>query len=244
MIELQDYLVSWIKKKVAEADAQGAIIGISGGVDSAVVAALTKKALPTTSLGIIMPCHSDPKDAELARLLADAIDLSYKQIDLAPLFDQMLFLLKAEEDSNNRLAIANLKPRLRMTTLYYYAATMKSLVIGTGNKSEIMTGYFTKYGDGGVDIEPLGNLYKTQVFQLARHLNIPEQIIQRAPSAGLWSNQTDEEEMGITYRELDRYLFFGEGTAQTRELAEMLILNSKHKRKLPPIPDKQFPLTF
>ncbi len=243
MEDVAQYLVNWIKEKVSSAGAKGGVIGISGGVDSAVVAALTKRAFPDNSFGIIMPCHSNPDDTEYGLLVVKELGLDYEKVDLTASFDTMLKALNPTE-KNNLMAIANIKPRLRMTTLYYFAALKNYLVVGTGNKSELLTGYFTKYGDGGVDIEPIGNLYKCQVYQLARYLNIPEPIIQRAPTAGLWDNQTDEEEMGITYRELDKYLCSRESSDRVAEIVDRLIAKSKHKRECPAVPDKEFPVNF
>jgi NAD+ synthase len=135
------------------------------------------------------------------------------------------------------LAIANLKPRLRMLTLYYFANKLNYLVVGTGNKSELTMGYFTKYGDGGVDILPLGDLLKSEVKQLAVELNVPHEIINKAPSAGLWAGQTDEGEMGITYAELDKILsgdLAGIGKNKI-ELVNKRKTQSHHKRNLPEI---------
>jgi NAD+ synthase len=126
-----------------------------------------------------------------------------------------------------------------MTALYYFARTLNYLVLGTGNKSELSIGYFTKYGDGGVDLLPLGNLVKRQVVALARDLNIPPEIIERTPSAGLWSGQTDEDEIGFTYAELERYLNEGPGgvAPALAMRIERLVRASEHKRRLPPMPD-------
>ncbi|KUO50647.1 MAG: NAD(+) synthetase [Desulfitibacter sp. BRH_c19] len=242
MEDLTLYLVNWLKDKISNAGAKGGVLGISGGIDSAVVAALMKRAYPDGTLGVIMPCHSNPKDIEYGHLLTNALDLEFVETDLSPVFDTMLVSLMTKNENN--IAIANIKPRLRMTTLYYYASLKNYLVIGTGNRSEILTGYYTKYGDGGVDMEPIGGLYKCQVYQLAKHLNIPEAIIQRAPSAGLWEHQTDEEEMGISYRELDKYLCKQDTSERVVDIADKLIAKSKHKREMPPIPEKEFPVTF
>lgn len=245
MKEVAEYLVNWIKEKVSEAGAKGGVVGISGGVDSAVVAALTKMAFPKDTLGIIMPCHSNPIDTEYGLLVTKELGLDYEKIDLTATFDTMLKALNSTgESEKNLMAVANIKPRLRMITLYYFAALKNYLVVGTGNKSELLTGYFTKYGDGGVDIEPIGNLYKCQVYQLAKYLNIPEPVIQRAPTAGLWDNQTDEEEMGITYRELDKYLCLKESSEKAAQIVDRLIAKSKHKRECPAIPDKEFAVNF
>ncbi|MEW6621756.1 MAG: NAD(+) synthase [Bacillota bacterium] len=244
MEEVAIYLENWIKTKVADAGAKGGVIGISGGMDSAVVAALVKRAYPDNTLGVIMPCHSNPKDAEYARLVTDILNIDFVEVDLTPVFDTLINSLNLRENQMSSMAVANIKPRLRMTTLYYYAGLKNYLVVGTGNKSELLTGYFTKYGDGGVDIEPLGNMLKCQVYQLAKHLNIPEAIIQRAPTAGLWTDQTDEEEMGITYRELDKYLSTQEGPQQVADIVDKLFAKSKHKREMPAVPDKEFPAYF
>jgi NAD+ synthase len=243
MIEVESYLINWIRDKVDQSGHKGGVVGISGGIDSAVVASLLKKAYPNNSLGLIMPCHSNPKDVEYGYLLAKNIGIDIIEVDLTPVYDVFIKQLSGNKTSKE-LATANIKPRLRMSTLYYYAVVYNYLVIGTGNKSEILTGYFTKYGDGGVDIEPLGNLYKSQVFQLAKHLNIPEPIIQRAPTAGLWDNQTDEDELGMTYRELDKYLYAKEGDTKIVEKVEKLIAKSKHKRQTTAIPEKEFPVNF
>ena len=137
-----------------------------------------------------------------------------------------------------RVPLANIKPRVRMSTLYYFANALNYLVAGTGNRSELSIGYFTKYGDGGCDLLPIGQLEKSEVRALARELNIPEAIIDRTPTAGLWIGQTDEEEMGFTYKDLERYLEEGP-QAVSPALAmriERLIRAGEHKRQLPPMP--------
>jgi NAD+ synthase len=135
------------------------------------------------------------------------------------------------------LSGANLKPRLRMVSLYYMANQLKYLVVGPSNRSEITVGYFTKYGDGGADILPLGNLVKTQVRELAVFLGIPQPIIDRPPTAGLWSGQTDENEMGITYRELDHYITTGQALPEVKAKIDAMTTASEHKRHTPPLPD-------
>jgi NAD+ synthetase len=146
-----------------------------------------------------MPCFSNPEDAEHAELLAKSIGIEYKTVQLDKPFTEMVKLLTGEDydPGKKELAIANIKPRLRMTTLYYYATRRESLVVGTGNRSELTVGYFTKHGDGGVDLLPIGNLVKKQVIEMAKYLEIPSAIINKPPSAGLWAGQTDEKEMGI-----------------------------------------------
>jgi len=136
-----------------------------------------------------------------------------------------------------RLAKANLKARLRMLTLYYVSNQMKYLVAGSGNRSELTIGYFTKYGDGGVDILPLGNLVKKEVRELARYLDVPREIIDKAPSAGLWLGQTDESEMGFTYEALDRYLLNGTAPEELKSRIEFMKASTLHKIITTPIPD-------
>ena len=137
------------------------------------------------------------------------------------------------------MALANIKPRLRMTTLYYYASLNNYLVIGTDNWSELKVGYFTKYGDGGVDLAPLGRLVKSEVRKLAKHFGIPEKIINKKPSAGLWEGQTDENEMGVSYEELDHYILTGEADKEVRERIDELARKNSHKTEAIPIPARQ-----
>ena len=186
-------------------------------------------------LGLIMPCHSDPEDVEHAKKLAEKFRIKTETVDITPVYDLMVKILP----EGNRIAKANLKPRLRMATLYYFANNLNYLVVGTDNKSESFTGYFTKYGDGGVDILPISHLLKTEVRVLAMELGIPEEIITRPPSAGLWEGQTDEGEMGITYEQLDKTIIAIE-SGQTDGLDSTLLENvrkmhsaTEHKRNMP-----------
>lgn len=238
MQELADKLVNWIKKQVATAGRGGIVLGLSGGLDSAVVAVLCKRALPNNTLAVIMPCHSPETDIAHARLVADKFDIATETIELEEAFDSLLRAVPERDyrQDTKRTAESNLKPRLRMLTLYYLAARLSYLVIGTSNRSELSVGYFSKHGDAGVDIMPIGNLVKHQVIDLARYLDIPEVIMNKPPSAGLWPGQTDEGEMGITYEELDRYILEGKASGNVKTRIEALIANSEHKRALPPIP--------
>lgn len=234
---LADKIVTWLRDYALTAGARGYVVGLSGGIDSACTAALCQRAMDEQVLGVLMPCHSAPDDAEMAHLVARTLGLSTVIIDLGPTFD---LLLAALPSGMSDLATANLKARLRMATLYALAQTHGHLVAGTGNRSEIAIGYFTKYGDGGVDVEPLGELYKWQVRQLAGHLGIPQPVIDRPPSAGLWAGQTDEGELGITYNDLDATLAAIDAnqidTIDPSLLARVqaLIANSIHKRSMPP----------
>jgi NAD+ synthase len=235
-MELANHISEWIKEKVGEAGAEGIVLGLSGGVDSSLTAALAKEALGDKVLGLLMPCHSDPTDLEHARLVADTFGIETEYVDLGPVFDN----LRASLPQGHDIAVANLKPRLRMATLYYFANSRNYLVAGTGNKGELTMGYFTKYGDGGADILPLGDLLKSQVRELAHELGVPDAIIAKPPSAGLWAGQTDEEEMGITYDELDRTISAIEKDdtsgcdEATLERVKAMIAASEHKRQ--PIP--------
>ncbi|MGE5589083.1 MAG: NAD(+) synthase [Bacillota bacterium] len=230
-----DRLVTWLRQQAAEAGVEGAVVGLSGGIDSAVVAGLCRRAFGEKVLGVIMPCHSDPQDAEHARLLADAFGIEARTVVLDDVYDQFLALLSLSgKGEPPRLAVANLKPRLRMITLYYHANSLGYLVVGTGNKSEATVGYFTKYGDGGVDLLPIGNLVKQEVRELADHLGVPQPILDKPPSAGLWGGQTDETEMGITYEVLDRYILTGEAPPPVAQRIQEMNRRSEHKRRLPP----------
>jgi NAD+ synthase len=184
-----------------------------------------------------MPCHRDPADADDAALCACALDLATVTADLGPAYDALVAALgEASPDlPGHRLATANLKPRLRMTTLYAFANLLGYHVLGTGNLDELTVGYFTKFGDGGCDLLPLGSLAKGEVRDLARELGVPRQIIDKPPSAGLWSGQTDEGEMGLTYGDLDAFVRGGEIAPAARARIEALRDASAHKRALPKI---------
>jgi NAD+ synthase len=238
-MNLVTQIADWMRYQVNCAGASGLVVGLSGGVDSACVAGLAQHAVGSDGiLGVLLPCHSDPVDGEFARQVAEVFGLDTITVDLTPVFDSFVAALPP---SSSRMAKANIKPRLRMTSLYYVANSRNALVVGTGNKSERMIGYFTKYGDGGSDLLPLGDLYKREVYDLAREIGVPQPIIERPPTAGLWPGQTDEEEMGITYDALERALAAltaGDGRSadesSLRRVREMVDA-SAHKRALPPI---------
>jgi NAD+ synthase len=205
MNNVAELLSGWIRKEVEEASAEGVVLGMSGGLDSSVTAVLCKKAFPKSTLGLIMPCFSDLEDIAHVKQVAEKFDIETRKIDLSPVFLTVLETLGSKAYEGD-IATANLKPRLRMLVLYYFANKLNYLVVGTGNKSELLIGYFTKYGDGGVDILPLGDLLKTEVRALAEVLDIPKAIIEMPPSAGLWAGQTDEAEIGMSYEVLDGVL--------------------------------------
>lgn len=228
-----ELLIDWIKEKTEEAKCQGLVFGLSGGIDSAVIAALAKKAYPDNSLGIIMPCHSIDEDEEDARLVAKEIGIELEKVDLSSTYDELMKNLKGEE---NTMAAANIKPRLRMTTLYYKAQMKNYLVIGSSNRSEFKVGYFTKHGDSGVDMLPLANFVKSEIYDIAEYLGINEKIINKAPSAGLWKGQTDEAEMGISYKTIDRYIKTGIiEDFNEKDKIDALNRITEHKREFPPI---------
>ena len=242
-----------MRRHLIASGARGFVVGLSGGLDSAVVVRLAQLAAPGTVLAALLPCHSDPQDEQDATLVATRFAVTTVRVDLSATYDMLIAdsqralnqlagpsrgILPADV-GEPRLPLVNAKPRLRMTTLYFLANRLNYLVAGTGNRSELAIGYYTKYGDGGADLLPLGHLLKSEVRALARELDVPSTIIERTPSAGLWMGQSDEEEMGFTYAELERYLDEGP-QAVSPALAmrvERLTRSSEHKRALPPIPD-------
>jgi len=234
--QLVEKLISWIRERVLAAGCKGVVVGMSGGLDSSVLAVLCHRAFPQSMFGVLMPCYSSQEDEEHARTVASKLSIPTKMVILDGVFDALLKALPGDgaKPNTSRLAKSNLKARLRMLTLYYFANQLNYMVAGAANKSELSVGYFTKYGDGGVDILPLGNLVKGQVRELASFLGIPQQIIDKPPSAGLWLGQTDEDELGLSYEELDRYLVTGKASNELREKIESMIAVSDHKR-LPPL---------
>ncbi|HKL13249.1 MAG TPA: NAD(+) synthase [Halanaerobiales bacterium] len=237
-------LIEWLKGKVQDAKAEGVVVGLSGGIDSAVSSILAKKTFPNNTLGLIMPCYSNQQDKVDAIKVAKKFNVDYKIKKLDHLYDSFKELVEAgQKESKENLALANAKPRLRMVTLYYYAAQNNYLVLGTDNWSELKVGYFTKYGDGGIDLTVLGRLVKTEVRELAKHLGVPQEIIDKKPSAGLWEDQTDEDEMGLTYEQLDRYILTGNAQLEVKEKIENLSAKNSHKLEPIPVPAREILLT-
>jgi len=250
-------IVDWLREQLQAAGSRGFVVGLSGGIDSAVVVRLCQMAAPGSVVGVVMPCHSDPRDEVDAMAVANHFKAAVIRVDLAPTFDTLTGALQDAvrtlpggiarapsgdaTDIKARMPLANVKPRLRMATLYYVANTLNYMVVGTGNRSELTIGYFTKYGDGGVDLLPLGNLLKSDVRAAARELGVPSAIIEKAPSAGLWLGQTDEGEMGFTYADLENYLVAGpDAVAPALGLRiERLMRASDHKRALAPAPSAE-----
>jgi NAD+ synthase len=237
-VVLADDIAKWIAEQVRGAGSNGVVLGLSGGIDSAVVAGLCARGLGAGNvLGIIMPIHSISADTHYGEVTGKHWGIEYRTIDLSAAYDALAQALPKGSD----IAYANIKPRLRMISLYHHANTLGRMVVGTGNRSELMAGYYTKYGDGGTDILPIAGLYKHQVRDLAREIGVPEEIVAKPPSAGLWEGQTDEQEMGITYADLDRTLDAitagNESTidAALLEKVQRMIRVSEHKRHMPPI---------
>ena len=232
---LLESIENWLEAKLRSSGNKGGIVGLSGGIDSAVVAAILNRVCGKRMMTVIMPCHSNPQDRLDAELVVRRFGLPSVVVDLTEAYDSMLKALPPPEGTAGQMARANLKPRLRMNTLYFLAQQGGFLVCGTGNRVELTVGYFTKYGDSGVDLLPLGDLLKGEVRSLASLLEIPAPVIDKPPSAGLWQGQTDEGEMGVTYEELDRYIARGEGHEKVREFVESSRARSEHKRSTPPI---------
>ena len=236
---------------MAEANSNGVVVGLSGGIDSTLVANLACEALGSDKVfGIVMPSTTTPTEDKIHGVsIAQELGIDYKEIAIDSILNEYLSLTQLDE---NELAIGNLKARIRMTIIYYYANSKNYLVSGTGNKSEILIGYFTKYGDGACDMEPIGDLYKKDVYSLSEYMNISEEIITKPPRAGLWNNQTDEEEIGMSYYVIDDilYLLYEKGFAKD-EISEKLNINvsdvdmiidkvirSQHKSRVPESPLK------
>jgi len=230
-------LVDWLRTEVGAAGRKGLVFGLSGGVDSCTVAVLARRAFRDDHLAVTMPIHSDPRDREDAELLVETFHLKHREINLDGVFDSFAAALgeQAAGDHGN-LPLNNLKPRLRMAALYYFAGRHRYLVLGTGNRTELTLGYFTKYGDGGVDLLPLGHLVKHEVRELATHLGVPGSIVEKPPTAGMWPGQTDEEELGFSYDELDRYLVGGEGSEALSQSVEERRRANAHKLRIPKLP--------
>jgi NAD+ synthase len=194
---------------VRTAGAAGLVVGLSGGVDSALVARLARDALGTGGvLGLLLPDRNVP--AELVaetQAYADCLGIAHRTLSVEPLKEAFRAALPEVDD---RVTLGNTAARIRMTLLFAIAREARRLVAGTGNKSELLLGYFTKYGDGGVDLLPIGDLYKTDVYALARELGLPAAVLARPPSAGFWPGQTDEGELGARYADVDRVLYRAE----------------------------------
>ena len=240
-------IARWLRERADDAGARGFVFGLSGGIDSAVVARLCQLAAPQRVLGVLLPCYSHSQDEEDARLVASTFSIPIVRVDLDSTFDALTESLQTaikglpkqvqSLDIKQQMPEANVKPRLRMSALYFIANSLNYLVVGTGNRSELTLGYFTKYGDGGVDLLPIGGLLKSEVRAVGRELGVPERVIDKPPTAGLWVGQTDEAEMGFSYDTLEAYVKKGPSAVDkaVAERIERLRRVSDHKRELPPV---------
>ncbi len=236
LIDYKNYLVSWIRETVLNANMKGAIVGVSGGIDSALVVNLIKEAFPNDYLGIVIPIESHESDLNDANALIDACELKCITMDLTPVYNSFTSLYSYQ----NKASLYNTKARLRMTQIYAMASEMNYLVVGTDNMCEWYTGYFTKHGDGGVDIAPLIHLNKADVYEMAKLYNVPESILTKSPNAGLGSNLTDEQELKVTYDEIDKYLAGEKIDSKSEDRIEWLHEISNHKRSTAVIPEKKY----
>ncbi len=247
--EYVEEITDFVAESVDEAGADGVVVGLSGGIDSATSSALAVEALGADNVhGLVMPSEvSQDENMSDAEKHAENFGIEYDVVEIQPVVDE--FLEGHDPDDNE--AVGNLFARVRMCYNYLVANSQDMLVLGTGNRSEMLVGYYTKYGDGGVDILPIGGLYKTEVREVARRLGVDEEIIEKPPTAGLWEGQTDEEELGVTYDTLDEFLraYIDEGataeeaaeasevSVETAQKLEEMYHASEHKRRTPPFPD-------
>ena len=236
--EVQE-IVKWIKSYVEGAKAEGVVVGNSGGKDSATVIALAQKALGKENvLTISMPCNSIKLDMEDAKLVAETFEVPLLEIDLTSTYETLEMeiesVLETKEEWRTKEAKINTKPRLRMTTLYYIAQKLNYLVIGTGNKCEATVGYTTKWGDSAHDFNPIGDFTVDEVLQIGKYLGVPSKIIEKAPADGL-GGLTDEEKLGVTYKQIAEYIETGKTEQKALEIIKQKEKISMHKRNKIPV---------
>jgi NAD+ synthase len=248
----EEVIVEFISEKVRESGAKGVVMGLSGGIDSTVTSLLCAKAIgPDKVLNLFLPSASTPEeDRGTVEEFCERFRMDLKVVDISPMVDALAKMLPDIEDRRLR---GNAMARCRMIVLFHHAKLMDRVVMGTSNKSELLVGYFTKFGDGGADFCPIGDLYKTEVREMGRRLGLPKEILEKAPTAGLWEGQTDEGEMGITYDELDQVLVGIELNLSNEDISARTGIDlgkvekvwamhraSVHKRKMPLIPKLGF----
>lgn len=228
--------IAFIKERLSAAHSDGIVFGNSGGKDSALVGILCKLACDNT-VGIIMPCSSKVnfgQDMTDGLAVAEQFDIETRTVDLTALKALAVDTL-SQGKPLNKSADTNIAPRLRMLTLYTVGANENRLVAGTGNRCERYMGYFTKWGDGACDFNPIGDLTVSEVYEFLEYLNAPSSIIKKAPSAGLFEGQTDEMEMGVTYSAIEKYITEGVATEKDKAIIDRYHRVSEHKRKMPPV---------
>lgn len=234
-----DVIVKFLQDYLASCHAKGYVLGLSGGVDSSLVAALARKAVGKDKLTcIMMPIDSHPSDLKDAIEVANALDINYHVLDGSNSYYETLKEFERQGLSLDKMSMSNLKVRIRMTMLYAYGQSHGYLVLGTDNMDERYTGYFTKYGDGAADLLPIVYLTKGEVVKASKLLGVPTHLAERTPSAGLFEGQTDEKEMGVTYKDLDNYLLGKEIDGNAKERIEHLHRVSEHKRAPIPMPEE------
>ncbi len=247
-LEISKKIKEFISVEVRNSGLKGAIIAVSGGIDSALTLSLSVKALgPERVRAVTMPERDITPKSDITDVmrLTDLYDVTCDVVEITPTLEALGGALPLY-DPSDRLATSNIRPRIRMIVSYHYANALNMMVMGSSNKTELMTGYFTKYGDGGVDLMPLGGLYKCQVRQLARYMGVPQEIIDKTPTAGLWPGQSDEGEMGASYDAIDLIVWGHENGFSAQEIASGIdadqtlvesiltrVERNEHKRRLP-----------
>ena len=235
--EYLTYLMEWTAQKVKESNSKGVILGLSGGIDSSLLACLVKKSFKKNHLVLIMPIKSNTLDEKYANELIKLKKINGITINLNKIYQEFINTTNISNAKENSLILGNTMARLRMITLYAFAQKNKYLVLGTDNACEWYTGYFTKYGDGGVDLLPMIHLLKKEIRASSKIMGVPDNIINRDPTAGLWNNQTDEDELGFSYDILDDFLSNKEVSQNHIHQIEKIHNLSEHKRKSIPIPN-------
>lgn len=235
------HIIKWLKEYTYSAGMKGGVVGLSGGLDSSVVAYLMQQSFGENALGVLLPIHNSVEAEDDALSIVKDSKINYIGLELTDTFQKGYHRIEQTlgdqwNKDSAQLVGANFQARLRMATLYAIAQNNHYLVIGTGNASETFTGYFTKYGDEGVDVNPLKYYRKEQVKEMAKYLGVPERILNKAPSADLWEGQTDEIEMGISYATIDTYLRGENISPEDEETLMRLHKTTEHKRHLPPGP--------
>ncbi|MGL5054136.1 MAG: NAD+ synthase [Fusobacteriaceae bacterium] len=244
LAQTERVLVDFVKEEVTKSGFKKVVLGLSGGIDSAIVAFIAAKALgPENVLGIMMPYKSSSKESvEHAKLVIEKLGIQSKLIEITPMVDAYF---EIEKDISN-MRKGNKMARERMSILFDYSAKEGALVLGTSNKTEILLGYSTQFGDSASALNPIGDLYKTQIWEISRYMGVPSELIDKKPSADLWEGQTDESELGFSYLEADKILY--EMIDERKDISELLesgfnkeiiekiakkIKFSQYKRKLP-----------